>query len=130
MELCIQSKIAVLLCIISLMFGISINGLSLGMVFIELIVDIIFISVVNWLCFKEGFNTIAWILVVISAIVLFLSIILVRMYGKDLEKIPSSTPSSTPSSSTTPSSTMLPSIPTPSVSSLRDLVLRSVTTPL
>ena len=122
MEFCIQSKIAILLCIISLMFNISTDGLNLGMVFIELIIDIIFVSIVNWLCFKEGFNTIAWIFVVISAIFIFVGIILVRIYGKELENAPLLT---IPSLKVT--STMNP--PAPTISSIRTLLDNSISAP-
>lgn len=74
MELCNQAKIALLICIISTMFDMSLIGLNLGVFAYDVLVSIFFVLFVNWLCFKDGYNFITWTIIVIAAITVFYGI--------------------------------------------------------
>ena len=66
MELCNQAKIAVLICIISTMFDISLIGFNLGVFAFDVLVSIFFVLFINWLCFKDGYNFITWTIIIIA----------------------------------------------------------------
>lgn len=67
MELCIIARFVLIFSVIGIIFEMYImNGTSIVHFILNVIVTFIVVSVANWACFKEGYNWIAWIVVIIS----------------------------------------------------------------
>jgi len=78
MLFCNQSIIAILLCFISTMLDISLFGFHLGIVIFDIIVSIFFISLINWLCFLDGYSIFAWIITLIMFVIIVSGIFMIR----------------------------------------------------
>lgn len=66
MELCFSSQVVILLSIIGISLDIYLAGFSAFSLFIDLLVTFLLVLIVNWACFREGFNWVAWLIVIFN----------------------------------------------------------------
>ena len=69
MELCIIARFVLIFSVIGIILEMYImNGTTIVNFILNVITAVIAVSVANWACFKEGYNWIAWIVVIISIV--------------------------------------------------------------
>ena len=67
MELCIIARFVLIFSVIGIILEMYImSGTTIVIFILNVITTVIAVSVANWACFKEGYNWIAWIVVIIS----------------------------------------------------------------
>ena len=85
MELCSLAKAVFLLSIIGISLDIYLAGFSIMSFLTNVIVTFLFIWLTNWSCYKEGYNWIAWIVVIFTFISLMATLFVIK--NQDNEEI-------------------------------------------
>ena len=85
LRLCSIAKAVLLLSILGMgldiyVFGTTLLGFSLNVIF-----TILFVSIANWGCFNKGYNWIAWIIAILSAISVISMLLLIKYRYKYFE---------------------------------------------
>lgn len=82
MELCAIARALILICVIGIACDIYLFGISFMSLGLNVFTSIFLIWLANWACFTEGYNWIAWVIV----IVLFFSLISLVYIIKNKDK--------------------------------------------
>jgi hypothetical protein len=85
MEVCSLAKAVFLLSIIGISLDIYLAGFSIMSFLTNVIVTFLFIWLTNWSCYKEGYNWIAWIVVIFTFISLMATLFVIK--NQDNEEI-------------------------------------------
>jgi hypothetical protein len=77
-RLCSIAKAVLLLSILGMgldiyVFGTTLLGFSLNVIF-----TILFVSIANWGCFNKGYNWVAWIIAILSAISVISMLLIIK----------------------------------------------------
>jgi len=83
MELCAIARAVLLFSVIGIFCDIYLFGVSVFSLIIDVLTSVFLIWLSNWACFSEGYNWIAWIIV----IVLFFSLISLVYVIKNKDKV-------------------------------------------
>lgn len=78
MEFCFLAKVVLLLSIIGISFDIYLFGFSILSFLLNIIFVGLFVWITNWSCYKEGYNWIAWIIVIFTFITFVTSLFIVK----------------------------------------------------
>jgi len=83
MELCAIARFVLLFSVIGILCDIYLFGVSFFTLVVNVLTSVFLIWLANWACFSEGYNWVAWIIVII----LFFSLISLVYVIKNKNKI-------------------------------------------
>lgn len=83
MELCFSAQIVILLSIIGISLDIYLAGMSFVSFFIDILVSAIFVFMVNWACFREGYTWLIFLILIINMIGIITIAYLIKNKNKE-----------------------------------------------
>jgi len=78
MELCFLAKVVLLLSIIGISLDIFLFGFSILSFLFNIFFVGLFVWITNWSCYKEGYNWIAWLIVILTFITFVTSLFIFK----------------------------------------------------
>jgi cobalamin biosynthesis protein CobD/CbiB len=86
MELCAIARAVLLFSVIGIFFDIYLFGISAFSLIVDVLTSVFLIWLSNWACFSEGYNWIAWIIVIVLLFSLISLVYVIKNKDKAEEK--------------------------------------------
>lgn len=88
MELCVIARFVILISILGILCDIYLFGLSFLSLVLNILMTAVIVWVTNWSCFSEGYNWIAWLIVIVLFFSLTSLIYIIKNKNKeDVKKV-------------------------------------------
>ena len=86
MELCAIARFVLLFSVIGIFCDIYLFGVSFFTLVVNVLTSVFLIWLANWACFTEGYNWVAWVIVIILFFSLISLIYIIKNKNKEEEK--------------------------------------------